>query len=118
MDNVMYEHMKQKDHPSIKYHLLNLAPKTGAAAGPTTQFDAQGELTIAGVTRTNTMPVTFERIDKSKIKVKGTIALKMTDFGIKPPSPPGLGLLIKTGDEVKLSFEWTTAKSEKTAEAK
>jgi hypothetical protein len=32
----------------------------------------------------------------------------MTDFKIEPPAPAiGLGL-IKTGDDVKLSFEWLT----------
>jgi len=38
----------------------------------------------------------------------------MTDFGIKPPSPdiPGLSSLIKTGDDVKITFEWTTAQSD------
>ena len=63
---------------------------------------------MAGVIKTNTMAVTVERIEKTKLKVTGTTALKMTDFGIKPPAPDvGLGL-IKTGDDVKLTFEWVT----------
>jgi len=113
MDNVMYEHMNMKDNPIIKYHLVSLAAKPGAA-----QFDAKGELTVSGVTRTNTMPVTFERIDKSKIKVKGTTNFKMTDFGIKPPALTVVGIGIKTGDDIKLAFEWTAAQPEKTADAK
>jgi hypothetical protein len=43
----------------------------------------------------------------------------MTEFGIKPPAPAiGLGL-IKTGDDVKITFEWMTARKEekKTASA-
>jgi hypothetical protein len=42
----------------------------------------------------------------------------MTDFGIKPPAPAvGLGL-IKTADEVTVTFEWnTTRKETKTAAA-
>jgi hypothetical protein len=28
----------------------------------------------------------------------------MTDFKIQPPAP--VGILLKTGDEVKLSFDW------------
>jgi hypothetical protein len=36
----------------------------------------------------------------------------MTDFGMKPPAPSvGLGL-IKTADEVKLTFEWVTVRKE------
>ena len=115
MDKRMHSELKQQDHPSIQYRLLNLTPKTDATAGSASQFDAKGELTISGVTRTNSMPVSFERIDKSKIKVKGATALKMSDFGIKPPSFLGA---MRTGDEVKLTFEWITAKAEKTAAAK
>jgi len=115
MDKRMHSELKQQDHPSIQYRLLNLTPKTDATAGSASQFDAKGELTISGVTRTNSMAVSFERIDKSKIKVKGATALKMSDYGIKPPSFLGA---MRTGDEVKLTFEWITAKAEKTAQAK
>jgi polyisoprenoid-binding protein YceI len=105
MDAVMQEHMKAEQHKTIEYRVLELAPKAGAAG----QFDAKGTLTIAGVTKTNTMPVTIERIENTKLKVKGTAALKMTDFGIQPPAPEILGLsVIKTGDDVKLTFEWVT----------
>jgi polyisoprenoid-binding protein YceI len=118
MDNIMWEHMNLKTYPKISYRLLTLKPKDGAAAGSASQFDATGALTVSGVTRTNNMAVTMERVDKSKIKVRGITNLKMTDFGIKPPAPAiGLGM-IKTGDDVKLSFEWTVAKVEKTADAK
>lgn len=111
MDNVMYEHMNLKEHPAIKYRLLELAPKTGAAS----QFDAKGELTVSGITRTNMMTITMERVEKTKIKVTGTSSLRMTDFDIKPPAPSILGLKpIKTGDEVNLSFDWTVAQPEKT----
>jgi polyisoprenoid-binding protein YceI len=113
MDKVMYEHLNLPEHPTIKYQLISLTPKEAS------QFDAQGALTISGVTRTNTMPVSFERVDKTKIKVKGNTSLKMTDFGVKPPAPSILGMsLIKTDDNVKLSFEWTVAQPEKAPDAK
>lgn len=105
MDTVMQEHLKFEQHKVIEYRVLELAPKAGAAG----QFDAKGTLSIAGVTKTNTMPVTIERVENTKLKVKGITSLKMTDFGIKPPAPEILGLsVIKTGDDVKLSFEWVT----------
>jgi polyisoprenoid-binding protein YceI len=111
MDAVMQEHMKFEQHKAIEYRVLELVPKAGGASGGTAQFDARGTLTIAGVTKTNTMPVTIERIDSARLKVKGTAALKMTDFGIKPPAPEILGLsVIKTGDDLKLTFEWVTEK--------
>jgi hypothetical protein len=55
------------------------------------------------------MPVTIERVENSRLKVVGKTALKMTDFGIKPPAPDIAGIsLIRTGDEVKLTFTWVT----------
>jgi polyisoprenoid-binding protein YceI len=114
MDNVMYDALKQKDNPQIKYRLLELTPKAGGSAG---QFDAKGELTISGVMRTNNMPVTFERVDKTKLKVHATTGLKMSDYGIQPPSPALVGALIKTGNDVTLSIEWLTGQpATKTAE--
>jgi hypothetical protein len=55
----------------------------------------------------------------NKLKATGSKQLKMTDFDIKPPAPAvGLGL-IKTADEVTVTFEWSTVKKEtKTASAK
>jgi hypothetical protein len=45
------------------------------------------------------------------LKFSGTTALKMTDFGIQPPAPSLALGLIKTGDDVKITFEWLTAKA-------
>jgi hypothetical protein len=36
--------------------------------------------------------------------------LKMTDFGIQPPSPAVALGLIKTADEVTINFEWKTVR--------
>ena len=108
MDTVMQEHMKFEQNKMIEYRVLELKPKAGGASGSAAEFTAKGALTVAGVTKTNVMPVTIERVENTKLKVKGTAALKMTDFGITPPAPDiGLGL-IKTGDDVKLVFEWVT----------
>jgi hypothetical protein len=52
------------------------------------------------------MPVTLEPQPSNKLKATGEITLKMTDFGIQPPSPKLALGLIKTGDDVKISFEW------------
>jgi polyisoprenoid-binding protein YceI len=103
MDNAMYEAFKSTTYPNVEYQLLDLKPKDS-------KFEATGTLTVAGVTKTNVMPVSFERLDKSKIKVSGSTAVKMSDFNIKPPVISAIN--IKTGDEVKLSFEWVVKKSE------
>jgi polyisoprenoid-binding protein YceI len=79
-------------------------------AGEPFQFDTKGELTVAGVTKPIDMVVTLTPMEGNKLKATGSKELKMTDFGMKPPAPTlGLGL-IKTADEVTVSFEWMTAK--------
>jgi polyisoprenoid-binding protein YceI len=107
MDTRLMSELKQPEHPKIEYRVLELKPK-GAASGGKADFDATGTLTITGVTRTNTMPVTIERVDKTKLKVTGAIQIKMSDFGIPPPTfdVPVLGGLMKTDDNVKIAFEW------------
>ena len=106
MDNVMLEAMKQKNHPKIEYHLTEMvlkeAPKTPDAP---LQFDTKGELVVAGVTNKITMPVTMERIEKTKLKFKGSTPIKMTDYGVTPPVKFGV---FRTGNEIKIIFEWMT----------
>lgn len=118
MDEVMQEAMKSKENPTIKYQLKSLAMKTEpkGANGPG-EYTSTGDLTISGVKKTVEMPVTIERVDGNKLKVKGATVVKMTDYSIKPPSPALAMGLIKTGDEVKLAFEWILAKAAGTAQA-
>lgn len=110
MDEVMQKHMNVTAHPKIEYRLIELKPKSAAGATGPLQFDAVGALTVSGKTRTNTMPVTIEKLADKKLKITGTADVKMTDYGVEPPAPSILGLSpIKTGDDLKLSFEWLTA---------
>lgn len=120
MDSVMQEAMNQKTHPKIEYRLTDLVLKdTAHTAGTPFQFDSKGDLSMNGRTNKVTMPVTIDRVDKSRLKIAGSIPLKMTSFGIKPPAPSILGLSpIKTGDDIKVSVVWLVAQPEKTAEAK
>ena len=74
-------------------------------------FDCKGELSVAGVTNTIQMPVAMTRLDKDKLKFTGSTSVKMTSFGIQPPTLIGI---LSTGDDVKISFEWLAAKKEET----
>jgi len=114
MDDKMCEAMKESEFKRIEYKLIELKPKSTAGATGSLQFDAVGTLAIAGITRTNTMSVTFEKLEDKRLKVTGVANLKMTDFGIQPPAPSILGMSpIKSGDDVKISFEWLTTMKNK-----
>ena len=118
MDEVMHDAMNIKDHKFITYALKEMKPKQTAAGQPL-EFDTKGDLTVSGVTKPIDMVVTLKPAEGNKLVAVGAKQLKMTDFGIKPPAPAvGLGL-IKTADDVTVSFEWMTARKEaKTASAK
>jgi polyisoprenoid-binding protein YceI len=116
MDNVMYDAMKQKDHPRIEYRLTEMTLKE-APKSPTDPlvFDTTGDLTVAGVTNKISMPVNMYRVEKGKLKFTGVTTVKMTSFGIQPPAPKIALGLITTGDDVKLTFEWLTSKNDDAA---
>src|SRR5688572_24817754 len=116
MNDIMYDTMKVKDHTAIKYVMKEMKAQERKAGEPL-KFDTNGDLTVAGVTKSIDMVVTLEP-QGNKLKATGSKQLKMTDFGMKPPAPAvGLGL-IKTADEVTVTFEWVTTKKEaKTAAA-
>jgi hypothetical protein len=103
MDEVMQDAMDAKTYPRIQYHLTEMTLKTPHAAGTPLEFDTKGDLMVAGVTNSISMPIRIESGEKSKLKVSGSIPLKMTDFKIKPPVKLGV---FRTADDVKILFEW------------
>lgn len=113
MDNVMHDAMKANDHAKILYVLKEMSLKLGGHnAGEPIRFNTKGDLTVAGVTKPVTMIVSFEKADGDRLKVSGVADLKMTDFGISPPAPKIALGSVTTGDDIKIIFEWLTAKAE------
>ena len=105
----MYRQMKMTQHRDITYRLTEWTLKEAPSVAGPAQGEATGFLTVSGVTNTITMPVTLESVESGKLLIKGSANLKMTDFGITPPELT-LGVSpIKTGNEVKVSFEWLLA---------
>jgi polyisoprenoid-binding protein YceI len=101
MDKLMAEALKAKQHPEIRYELLEATPVTNPNAFA---MKTKGRLTIAGVTRELAMDIQGTRNADGRYVLTGQAPVKMTSFGIKPPVAM-LGT-IKTGDEVKVTFRW------------
>jgi hypothetical protein len=118
MDDIMYGKLKSQEYPRIQYFLDELVLKEPAKAKDAPYvFDAKGKLALAGVTNAISMPVNVLPLGEGKLKISGTTKVKMTDFKIDPPAPTvGMGL-IKTGDEVKLIFDWVVAQKKPAAGA-
>ena len=106
MDRRMQEALLAEAHPSIGFVLTALRPDTGATPERAPRFLAEGELTIAGETRTIRMPVVIIE-EANAVRIEGEAALRMTDFGIDPPRAL-LGAL-RTDDDVTVRFTWTPA---------
>lgn len=103
MTSLMRDALQAEKAPNIEYQLTEVVGQK--AAGGTVELATRGTLTIAGKTRPLEMPVQVRRAGGGQIVIRGTAPVKMTDFGIKPPTAM-LGT-IKTGDAVTVSFEWT-----------
>jgi hypothetical protein len=117
MDSVVREKMKEPTVPRVLYRLTELTLKESPKAPDTAYlFDSTGQLIVAGVTNTISMPITVTPLGDKKLKITGSTSVKMTQFGIQPPAPAIALGMIKTGDEVKLIFEWMVG--QKTAPAK
>jgi polyisoprenoid-binding protein YceI len=112
MDNRMYEALKSADNNRITYTLASLVAKEAPKSPDQPyQFEATGELCVAGVTNKVTMPVMMTVLEENKVKFAGTVTVKMSDFKIEAPTISVLGIgMIKTGDDVKLFFEWVAVK--------
>jgi len=116
MDDIMYEKFLAGAHPRILYRLQELVLKTAATnAGSPMIFDSRGDLVVAGVTNEISMPVTITVVGDNTLRVSGSVDTKMSAFKIETPAPAGM--LIKTGAEVKLLFEWAVGRKPTTAPA-
>lgn len=63
----------------------------------------RGEITLAGVTRRVDLPVVAERVTRNRFRIEARLALRMTDFGITPPT--AFFGVIRAGDELRVHFD-------------
>ncbi|HEY2583884.1 MAG TPA: YceI family protein [Mucilaginibacter sp.] len=102
MNSRTYKALKADKFPEITFALIE--PLANIPAGAKAHSaSAIGHLTIAGVTRSIIIPVKITLDEDKKITVDGVQQVKMTDYGIDPPTAL-LGML-KTGDVVIIDFK-------------
>lgn len=108
MDGKTYDALKAEKNPLITYKLLSQVNNVMPSATGTTVI-AKGQLTIAGVTKPVDLQVKIISKQDGSISFEGTKTLKMTDFGVSPPTA-FMGAM-KVGDEVVLTFKTTMQKN-------
>ena len=100
MDGKTHDALKADANPDIIFKLKSIS--TISAGSQNYTISAKGTLSMAGQTREISLTVTAQTDSSGAITFKGTKALKMSDFGISPPTAM-LGTL-KTGDDITLDF--------------
>jgi polyisoprenoid-binding protein YceI len=102
MDNNLYKALKADASPDISYILATFEAAPGEANDSFT-LHTIGTLTIAGTENKIAMDVVATRLADGTVIAKGVVPIKMTDFGIEPPT--AIFGRLKTGNEVKVNFE-------------
>ena len=102
MDKKTHEALNSDKHPRITFTMSSCVLRK---SGDHMLATAKGQLTVAGASRTVAIPVRIDQLANGQIKATGDYNLRMTDYGIDPPTAL-LGTLT-TGDEVGLHFKLT-----------
>ena len=103
-----YRALRADAHPVIRFELERaetLDPET--RPGAPVRVRTTGTLRIAGVARTVTLVATGRRLADGRVALQGSQNLRMTDFGIEPPSH-ALGL-IRASDAIVARFDLVAA---------
>ena len=100
MDEKALDALKSKQHPEIKFSQSEGITVT--TQGKNFNGTLQGKLEIAGTSRTINVPFTGTVKSDQIVAVNGIVKLKMSDFGIKPPT--AMMGTIKTGDDFELEY--------------
>jgi polyisoprenoid-binding protein YceI len=109
MDDTMYGALKEKANPSITYGLKSANLKSKPSKDdPTFHYEATGRLNVAGSERDENLTLDVQPSGEDKLTIHAQAQMKMTDFGIKPPTAM-LGM-IRSGDEVTVTVTWQLAK--------
>lgn len=100
MNDHMRKALKAKAHPTIAF---TLAGYDLAAAGESTTVTLTGTLSLGGVEKEVTLQAQASERGTDTLRVTGSHELKMTDYGLKPPSLM-LGTM-KVKNEVQVHFD-------------
>ena len=109
MNNKTYDALKADKFPTIIYKLTTPLVSIKPSASGITVTTA-GQITIAGVTKSISMEVRVVGDSGGQLLFEGTKTLKMTDFGISPPTA-FMGAM-KVGDNVTVKFKSNFSKAQ------
>jgi len=101
MDNKTYDALKGDDHPYITFKMSSIKSIVKSRTGYTVEVN--GDLTIAGVTKNVDINGTVYVKENGKLYIETSKALKMTDFGIDPPTAMMGAMTV--GNDITIKFK-------------
>ncbi|HTV46865.1 MAG TPA: YceI family protein [Phycisphaerae bacterium] len=113
MDSTMYGTLNASQHPTITYQLTKATLKPAPnGQNNVFVFDTTGNLTVNGVAQKTSLELAITHQDNTSLTISTSANLKMTDFGVQPPTAM-LGI-IKSGDAITVTATWqlTTSASD------
>lgn len=111
MEASMRKALKADENPDIRFELTDYAvsPETDDSA----VVSADGTLELAGEERPVALTVGAKRRADGTVRLTGSQALLMTDFGIRPPT--ALFGVIKAGNRIVVRFDLVVSAEQVTA---
>lgn len=101
MDNKTYDALKGDEHPYITFKLSSIKSMVKSGTGYTVKVN--GDLTIAGVTKNVDINGTVYVKENGKLYIETSKSIKMTDFGIDPPTAMMGAMTV--GNEITIKFK-------------
>lgn len=101
LDERMHGALKVNLFPTISFEAVNPPAFAERMSSGAFGWTVRGRLTLAGTTRDITVPCTVTIMDPHQLALETEIEIRMTDYGIKPPTFMGM---IRTGDLVKVKI--------------
>ncbi|GAB1446146.1 hypothetical protein MASR2M41_18980 [Flammeovirgaceae bacterium] len=95
MDKNAYSALDADSHKSIIFILTSSKISSG-------KIECTGNLTVAGSTKSISVETEYQPLENQALLFTGKKKLKMSDFGIEPPS--FMFGTVSTGDEITVSF--------------
>ena len=104
LDDNLCDHLKADKYPYIIFQLSSASSAKYNNGSFTAK--ANGNLTVAGVTKPVTMDITFSRNSDGSVHLTGKTDLLMSDFGVDPPT---FMFVMHTDNKVTINFDLALA---------
>ena len=103
MERDMGRALKSSQHPSIEFRFKSLRGTITQDATRKYHATIVGELVLAGERRDIVVAVVAQRVAHDRFRLRAEMPLRMTDFGITPPT--ALFGMVKAQDELLVRFD-------------